>query len=134
MMLMKFQQWIAVTDSCWPYSSLNTISFHAGLWIGFYNQRAIRVLCSKRKFSFYDKKEDASEIAEENIERVINVKILTDLESSFSSISFDEADIQKAEYLAVNSRYFASKDSRHTTTKLIGLIQLGSSVSGEVLY
>lgn len=98
------------------------------------NQRAIRVLCSKRKFSFYDKREDASEIAEENIERVIKVKILTDIESSFNSISVDEADIQKAQYLAVNARYFASEDSIHTTTKLIGLVQLGSSVTDEVLY
>jgi hypothetical protein len=79
-------------------------------------------------------REDASEIANEHIGRVLKNKLLADLERTYFSISIDEATIQKTEYLAVNARYLEDENSIHTVTKLIALVQLGKSGTGETLY
>jgi len=79
-------------------------------------------------------REDASEIANERIGRVLKNKLLANLERCYFSISIDEATIQKTEYLAVNARYLEDENSIHTVTKLIALFQLGKSGTGETLY
>jgi len=51
------------------------------------------------------------------------------------SLSLDEGSIKgNTEYLAVNARYLETSTSLHTTTKLIAMIQLEGSKTGETLY
>jgi len=79
-------------------------------------------------------REKASEIAGDIIGPTIKNKLLADLKKSLYSISIDEAIIQKTEYLAINARYLENDESIQTVTKLIALVDLGKSCTGETLY
>ena len=51
------------------------------------------------------------------------------------SISLDEGSVKGSiTYLVVNARYLPSIEATKTTTKLIGLLQLGDSTTGKTLH
>jgi len=79
-------------------------------------------------------REDAREIANEHIGKVLKSKLFAALENCYFSISVDEAIIQKTEYLAINARYLEDENLIHTVTKLIALVQLVKSGTRETLY
>jgi len=60
---------------------------------------------------------------------------LEKLETEKFSLAIDSATSEgNEEYLAINARYFASKDSLTTTTTLLGLVPLKANSSGQAIF
>jgi hypothetical protein len=76
-----------------------------------------------------------SEIAGNFISPYFQEIYLNILKKTPFSLSLDEGSLKgNIEYLAINARYLPSSTSLLTTTKLISLIQLEGSKTGETLY
>ena len=74
-------------------------------------------------------------IAKECIANTFKEDIFSHLRISPFSISVDEgSDKFGSAYLAVSVRYFATVNSISPQTKLLGVLEMGSSAKGEVLY
>jgi len=76
-----------------------------------------------------------SEIATDVVASSLRKKYLEVLSGTPYSISIDGGAAKgKVEYLAVHARYLPSEEDTLTATKLIGLIELGKSSKGIVMY
>ena len=83
--------------------------------------------------SFTINRNHVSAIASECIGEYLQKKYLNILENTYFSIAIDEGSIKgNIEYLAINARFLENESE--VTTKLIGLIEMGASSTGETLY
>jgi len=80
-------------------------------------------------------KNHATKIARNCIAPYLKQKRLEDLNKSPFSIAVDEGTAKgNVTYLAISARYFANEEDVTTTTKLLGLIEMATSSTGETLY
>lgn len=73
-------------------------------------------------------------IAHNGFCKFLKLKYFKKLELSPYSISIDEATLHNVEYLAINARFMEDSECTKSTTKLIGLIKMDDSSTGEALY
>ena len=74
-------------------------------------------------------------IATNCIGEVLSQKMLSELTNSPYSIALDlGSDKSGKHYLSMNVRYFKNDGNNETQTKFLGLIEIGESSEGEILY
>lgn len=80
-------------------------------------------------------KKHITKIANQCIGPHVQNSYLKKLEDTFFSISLDEGSIQgRIEYLMITARFFETNDSERTTTKLLSVLELEGSRTGETLH
>ena len=113
----------------------NNLSFNLAENFAFFLRKLLGEYSVNSLQSFTVNRNHISEIAKFGISPSLKEEYLKILETTPYSVSLDESGSKgNTQYLAISARFLPSIEATQTVTKLLGLLEMKTSASGETLY
>ena len=113
----------------------NNLSFNLTENFAFFLRKLLGEYSVNSLQSFTVNRNHISEIAKFGISPSLKEEYLKILETTPYSVSLDESGSKgNTQYLAISARFLPSIEATQTVTKLLGLLEMKTSASGETLY